>query len=233
MRSYDNTPTLAGDSVEAPIATLRRLPRAANPRPYEPHEPIVVSHPTEPDVEFTISAQESVIVYNKNNDNFRNRKGKVYTVDKVRAKKKGILQDQNVSTEAGQPLMLRANAGNWVKVILNNRIPTPGPTPPKVSTTVGLHPQLVAYDMSSSNGADVGFNPSQIISSGAGSSQEYWWYAGRPNGFGRRKSARSSWLTWNASAEPKCLSAKTRPESFWSAKDRSKKSRSARTQFRQ
>ena len=125
MRWYDNTPKLAGDSVEAPIATLRRLPRAANPRPYKPHDPIVVSHPAEPDVEFTIRALASEIVYNSDseNSNFKNSNGRVYTVDKVRAKKGGVLQDQNVSTKPGDPLILRANSGDWVKVILNNQIP--------------------------------------------------------------------------------------------------------------
>jgi hypothetical protein len=132
----------------------------------------VVKHPDAPDVEFTISARSSAIVYNSKDPSFSNPTGMVYTVDKVSTKKGGVLP--NVTTSPGAPLILRANAGAWVKVILNNQIPAAGQP---ASSTVGLHPQLVAYDVSSSDGASVGFNPNQIITAGAGA-KEYWWYAG-------------------------------------------------------
>jgi hypothetical protein len=173
MRSYDNPPKPAAESITPPIASLKRVPEAANPRPYAtPHAPIVVKHPDVADVEFTITARSSAIVYNSKDPSFSNPTGMVYTVDKVSTKKGGALP--NVTTSAGAPLILRANAGAWVKVILNNQIPATGQP---ASSTVGLHPQLVAYDMSSSDGTSVGFNPNQIITAG-GSSKEYWWYAG-------------------------------------------------------
>jgi hypothetical protein len=176
MRSYDNPPK--GDSLEAPVTSLRRIPKAANPRPYASHPPIVVKHPVDPDVEYSISAHSTPIPYNSNDPTFQNAHGLVYKVDHVRAKRDGVFKDlTGVTTKAGDPLILRANAGNWVKVILKNAIPAPSPgsTP---SLTVGLHADLVAYDMSNADGANVGFNPNQVLTVGAGGSQEYWWYAG-------------------------------------------------------
>ena len=71
--------------------------------------------------------------------------------------------------------MLRANAGDCIELTLQNKLPAnvadlPGwNTLPmivegfnanqvKPSNQVGLHPQLVAYDVVSSDGANVGFN---------------------------------------------------------------------------
>ena len=47
----------------------------------------------------------------------------------------------------------------------------------EASSAVGLHPQLVAFDVTRSNGVNVGQNPVFTIASGA--SQTYTWYAGR------------------------------------------------------
>jgi hypothetical protein len=41
---------------------------------------------------------------------------------------------------------------------------------------VGLHAQLVHYDVTTSDGWDVGFNPEQTVAPGL--SKTYWWYAG-------------------------------------------------------
>ena len=63
IRSYDNPPK-PGPGIQSrrPIASLRRLPPAANPRPYQPeHGQIVVQLPA-PDVAFTITARRAAIV---------------------------------------------------------------------------------------------------------------------------------------------------------------------------
>jgi hypothetical protein len=82
-----------------------------------------------------------------------------------------VLFSSDVTTLAGQPLVLRVKAGDWVKIKLKNRIPTSYAASPNgspaVSTAVGLHSQLVAYDVNGSDGANVGFNICQTI---AGSS---------------------------------------------------------------
>ena len=54
--------------------------------------------------------------------------------------------------------------------------------PIQTSSAVGLHPQLVAFDVTRSNGVNVGQNPVFTIASGA--SQTYTWYAGRIEGGG-------------------------------------------------
>ena len=98
-----------------------------------------------------------------------------------------------------EPLVLRANAGDWIRVKLTNRFhPTDpvftsgqsaakaGGTAPytnpynavmlHTSTAAGLHPQLAAFDVTASNGVNVGLNPVQTVEPGA--SREYLWYAG-------------------------------------------------------
>lgn len=95
-----------------------------------------------------------------------------------------------------EPLVVRANAGDWIKVTLTNRFQpsdrvfttqqptarvgqytTPyNPNPVRTSTSVGLHPQLVAYDITKSNGINAGVNPVQTAE--PGKSIEYLWYAG-------------------------------------------------------
>lgn len=95
-----------------------------------------------------------------------------------------------------EPLVLRANAGDWIKVTLTNRFkPADGvftkdqPTarvgqyttpynanPVRTSTSVGLHPQLVSFDVTTSNGINAGLNPVQTAKPDA--SVEYLWYAG-------------------------------------------------------
>jgi hypothetical protein len=91
-----------------------------------------------------------------------------------------------------EPLILRANAGDCITLTLYNQIPAaidlPGHnTLPmiverfnnnqiKPSTQVGLHPQLLFYDVTRSDGMNVGFNNVQTAPSGG--SITYKWYAG-------------------------------------------------------
>jgi manganese oxidase len=106
-----------------------------------------------------------------------------------------------------RPLVLRAAAGDCIKVTLYNAINAanvgPGATSPMpltgssaapvslsstTSTTVGLHPQLVTFDGTKSNGFNAGGNPQQTVAAGSGSCPAnanakvncatYTWYAG-------------------------------------------------------
>ena len=88
-----------------------------------------------------------------------------------------------------EPAILRANAGDCITVSIENRLPADVGTdristslniPIQTSSAVGLHPQLVAFDVTRSNGVNVGQNPVFTIASGA--SQTYTWYAGRIEG---------------------------------------------------
>jgi len=110
-----------------------------------------------------------------------------------------------LSTEK-TPLVLRANAGDCVNVTLTNDFPLPragdpylpifvmrdqnipGFTPLGVdstsgfyaSMTVGMHPQLLTYDVTSDQGMNVGINPVQTVAPGG--KRTYHWYAGNVNG---------------------------------------------------
>lgn len=91
-----------------------------------------------------------------------------------------------------EPLVLRANAGDCITVKLTNRLPAVVPDhagdaalPPitalkvddlKPSNRVSIHPALVHYDVRTSDGATIGFNPDQ--SAAPGNTVNYTWYAG-------------------------------------------------------
>lgn len=86
-----------------------------------------------------------------------------------------------------EPLILRANVGEYVEVTLTNElkdifhhgalhgypeVPVSAPFPP--SKRISLHAQLVNYDVRNSDGATVGFNLDQTIA--PGESIKYIWY---------------------------------------------------------
>lgn len=99
-----------------------------------------------------------------------------------------------------EPLILRARAGDCIRVTLTNQLPVEMPdndpknpeswsynmVPPIVpgfnfnqvrsSSRVGLHPQLVDYSLQTSDGAHVGLNNDSTV--GPGESKGYIWYAG-------------------------------------------------------
>ena len=96
--------------------------------------------------------------------------------------------------ERVEPLVLRANAGDCITVTLFNKLPEqpvdlPGyNTMPMIvddfnanqvvpSRRVGLHPQLVHYDVTTSDGFEVGVNRNQQTAP-PGGSVTYTWYAG-------------------------------------------------------
>ena len=92
-----------------------------------------------------------------------------------------------------EPLVVRANAGECIQFNLENRLPKALPdldgfntmanllfhfnaNQVKPSSQVGLHPQLLAYNVANSDGKNVGFNPNQTV--GPGGVVRYSWYAG-------------------------------------------------------
>lgn len=111
------------------------------------------------------------------------------------------LQDPTVADPI-EPLVMRVNAGDCVRVELANRLPaflpdepgdalmpkivplnvdpsSTGETPEtnvRPSSYVTLHPQLVSYNVASHNGAATGYNGEQPI--GPGERTRYYWYAG-------------------------------------------------------
>ncbi|HEX8501288.1 MAG TPA: Ig-like domain-containing protein [Pyrinomonadaceae bacterium] len=97
-----------------------------------------------------------------------------------------------------EPLVLRANAGDCINVELTNRLPLDAAVPMpdyeawnfmpmivpnfnlnqvRASKEVSLHPQLVEYDVRTSDGANVGLNDRQTVA--PGETRKYRWYAGK------------------------------------------------------
>lgn len=122
-----------------------------------------------------------------------------------------ILENESWKIKTGkpvEPLVLRAAAGDCIKIELTNRLPessgkmpdldgytslsgiiirdegTPGSKMTtfnnnliRPSNHVGLHPQLVHYDVHESDGNSIGLNANSLVSPG-GKPGEYFWYAG-------------------------------------------------------
>ena len=92
-----------------------------------------------------------------------------------------------------KPLILRANAGEWIEVTLHNFFDPSRPIPyydyPKVpldekhtpSMRVSLNPQFLHYDPISDSGINIGYN-SQEQTVDVGESKKYLWYADKEYG---------------------------------------------------
>lgn len=91
------------------------------------------------------------------------------------------------------PLILRANAGEWIEVTLHNLFDPEKPLPyydyPRVpldfrhkpSTRVSINPQLLRYDPVHDSGTNVGYNNKEQTV-GPGESKKYLWYADQEYG---------------------------------------------------
>ncbi len=131
----------------------------------------------------------------------KNKNGIVFDLTHVDGEPNDVTPFENYMP----PMIARAAAGDWIEVTLKNTInhkykpPTSagapfgraqaaGMTPPvpavtlTTSNTVGLNPQYVSYDIRTSDGSNVGFNPSSTVaapkSPESPTSGSYLWYAG-------------------------------------------------------
>lgn len=92
-----------------------------------------------------------------------------------------------------KPLILRANAGEWIEVTLHNVFDVRNPIPyfdyPKVpldvphkpSMRVSLNPQFLHYDPICDSGINIGYN-NREQTVGPGESKKYMWYADKEYG---------------------------------------------------
>lgn len=90
-----------------------------------------------------------------------------------------------------KPLILRANAGDWIEVTLHNLFDKPVPyfdypkvpldMPHKPSMRVSLNPQFLHYDPVCDSGINVGYN-NREQTVGPGESKRYLWYADQEYG---------------------------------------------------
>ncbi|HEY0157930.1 MAG TPA: copper oxidase [Thermoanaerobaculia bacterium] len=99
----------------------------------------------------------------------------------------------NVAPNRTEPLILRANAGDCIALTLKNAMNTSAPVfgitstaafaqniPLAPSQNAGITPHLLAYDVMTSSGMNIGFNPVQTVAPG-GAPRTYYWYAGQNN----------------------------------------------------
>lgn len=125
---------------------------------------------------FNIVAIQKDIIYNKYGDHDPN--GLMF----VRAEEEEAVLNGEIEAK---PLILRANAGDLIEVKLTNHLfkKVPESKFPEVpvqrdypaSNRVSLHANLLKYDVLSSDGTAVGYNPDQTI--GVGETITYKWYA--------------------------------------------------------
>jgi hypothetical protein len=130
---------------------------------------------------------ERSLIYNDHFDRIIEDRDAILFVDKddVDALKAG--------DKKPEPLILRAAAGDCLKVTLYNSLPKDVPehdswnempmivnyfnfNQVRTSNRVGLHPQLVAFDPRTDDGANVGYNIDSTV--GPEESRLYTWYAG-------------------------------------------------------
>ena len=117
----------------------------------------------------------------------------LFDPDAVLFVKEEELAATRTGTRPPEPLVLRAAAGDCIEVTLVNDLPLVLPKTPhwnyntpildgfntnqvRPSNRISLHPQLVAYDVTTSDGANIGQNDEQTV--GPGESRKYTWYAG-------------------------------------------------------
>lgn len=193
LRAYNGGVALQPDLLTLPNNPTGKAPPNKNPKDFAGFCP-----KTAPERKFDISAVTAsnalaggTLVYNSRT----NQGGALNDPTAILYVRTADL-DASGKLKAGvpiEPLILRANAGDCIFIELNNRLPASLPdlaglnTLPMIvdnfnanqvapSNQVGLHPQLVAYDVSESDGANVGFNPVQTAAPGG--TVTYKWYAG-------------------------------------------------------
>ncbi|MER7443877.1 SdrD B-like domain-containing protein [Micromonospora avicenniae] len=170
----DNQPT--GTAGPAPAPASRQAPPAAQ-------QPGVACPPAAPVRTFDVVALNRGVTYNEHGDN--DPKALMYV----------LAQDEQAvrsGTKKPEPLVIRANAGDCVRLTLRNALPpeyadhrngVSGDVPqilePRTGTPMGtrvsMHPQLVRHDVRLSDGAAIGFNPDSTV--GIGQTISYEWFA--------------------------------------------------------
>ena len=131
---------------------------------------------------FEIAAIQKDIVYNRSGDH--DPEGLVFVP---------FAQAQEVLSGRKNPipLILRANAGDWIEITLHNLFHRPVPyfdypsvpvdLPHEPSDRVSLNPQFLRYDPVRSSGLNVGYN-SEEQTAGPGETIKYLWHADKEYG---------------------------------------------------
>ena len=95
----------------------------------------------------------------------------------VLAKDYDLVNDKILPSYIPEPLVLRANAGDVIRVTLHNRIHVDPNSALEPNQRAGMHPQLVSFDVTRSDGFNAGNNANQTAEK-LNDSIKYEWYAG-------------------------------------------------------
>lgn len=92
-----------------------------------------------------------------NNFGEHNPDGRMYVLKENESKVKELVKKNPFKpVELVQPLTIRANAGDTVEILFENQLPF----------ATGMHFQEASYDVLTSDGANVGYNPSSLVECG-------------------------------------------------------------------
>ncbi len=164
----------------APPKRTKPLPECTGLPPAPPKEVRSVAPNKTPIRRFDIVAFQTPIIYNSYGDH--DPVGIIFAL-------KEDLEDIMCGRKNPEPLIIRANVGDTVEVTLTSllkfdlfsfkdgihpypRVKEQAFYPP--SLRISLHPQLIQYDVRTSAGETVGFNPDQTV--GPGESIKYSWF---------------------------------------------------------
>ena len=190
VRAYDITAVLANNALGNPLGVA-----------IVPGDSSATQH-----VGGALNSAGGTLVYNPRSTTLSNGKsGPLHDPTAIMYVRTADL-DANGKLKPGvpvEPVVLRAAAGDCIQVTLRNRLPAAAPdlagyttllqvvnrdrNDPQGMTTfnnnlirpsseIGLHPQLVEYDVTRSDGTNVGINPSQTVSPNG--QNTFQWYAG-------------------------------------------------------
>lgn len=209
MRSYDAVVgTPPPDPMTPSWETDYMLPLVNNPKPKQ-HVPINFEdqfNKAKRKREFVVHAMNQALNYNpRANDPYVGPDGIIFVLKEETQNGKLVPVPPSGRIE---PLVLRAAAGEWIKVTLKNDFNSNNPTfgkkiafpfgndvpfnglnddpdlqpiGMKISKQVGLHPQLVEFDVTAANGINVGLNPDSTagpLNKQHPNEVTYYWYAG-------------------------------------------------------
>ncbi|WP_298456718.1 SdrD B-like domain-containing protein [uncultured Cellulomonas sp.] len=177
LRALPDNPVATNATAVTPKPRSRLAPPAAP-------SPGTACPTTAPVRSYDVVAITRDLVYNEHGDH--DPQGLMYV----------LAQDKDAvlaGTKAPEPLVIRANAGDCVRVALTNALPesyaagTPNGVDgdpalvleprggSRMGTRVSMHPQLLRHDVRLSDGAAIGFNPDSTV--GIGGTIRYEWYA--------------------------------------------------------
>lgn len=139
---------------------------------------------------FHVVVEQQELIYRDHPPQLTDQSGLIYRVTKEKRPNENTWRPIP-ATDQIEPLVLRCRAGEWIELVLENSLLLPVksedhtpqvpadilPDERQVSSCVSMHVDLVVYDVKTSDGATVGFNPQQHVA--PDKTRTYWWFSGK------------------------------------------------------